>query len=316
VFGSMLIPLLILLFALSTPQTRRRPIFILNVLSVSLGITAAGLVIHLMISSIFSPFAPINKTGTLAYIVLEMWKPWFAEAVLLLRIAIVFPRSRLPLLLAFPITIKIARVALDIIFSVQWSQRLSSSEPGNNFDVLNELPGWLLRTVFFLEFFDNFYISSLFLWKLRTQRKFRLSAGSAIDSSTPDSKQSFTNKLQSLFWIATTNFVFPLIFGMIQIITIFVGNDPVLSTSFQMTNTYVAIMSTVFATIWSSTVSFKDAMGQSRTAMGQSNDATGRSNHLAPMIFREQTTGTTASAIHSTMNDDPGNTKHEIWEME
>ncbi|KAJ6556837.1 hypothetical protein DFH09DRAFT_1164581 [Mycena vulgaris] len=306
VFGSMLLPLLILLFALSTPDARRRPIFILNVLSVSLGIIAAGLVIHLMVNSILSPFAGINTTGTLAYIVLEMWKPWFAEAVLLVRIAIVFPRSKLPLLLVFPIIIKTARVVLDIIFSVQWAKRLSSSDPGNNFLVLNELPSWLLRTVFFLELFDNLYISSLFLWKLRLQRQARLSEGSAIESVAPgDSKQSYTSKLQRLFWIATTNFIFPLIFGVIQIITIFVGNDPVLSTSFQMTNTYVAIISTVFATIWSSTTSFKEAMA-----------TPSQSNHIAsslPMIFRERTTGTTVSASHSVTNDDSNNIKPENW---
>ncbi|KAJ7732258.1 hypothetical protein B0H14DRAFT_2479696 [Mycena olivaceomarginata] len=304
VFGSMLVPLLILLFALSNPYTRRKPIFILNVLSVSLGIIAAGLVIHLMVKSILSPFAGINTTGTLAYIILEMWKPWFAEAVLLLRIAIVFPRSKLPVLLVFPITIKTARVVLDIIFSVQWAKRLSSSDPGNNFVVLNALPDWLLRTVFFLELFDNLYISSLFLWKLRSQRQSRLAAGSAIESVAPNnSKQSYTSKLQGLFWIATTNFVFPLILGIIQIVTIFVGNDAVLSTSFQMTNTYVIIMSTVFATIWSSTTSFQDAMAQS--------------NQLSPslpLIFMERTTDTTASASHFTTPDDPKHTKPEIWD--
>lgn len=192
VFGSMLVPLLILLFALSNPYTRRKPIFILNVLSVSLGIIAAGLVIHLMVctpsvnmsistepsprsrascrhSQVSIPqgvgYSPgmryiqliIHRDAALAYIILEMWKPWFAEAVLLLRIAIVFPRSKLPVLLVFPITIKTARVVLDIIFSVQWAKRLSSSDPGNNFVVLNALPDWLLRTVFFLELFDNLY---------------------------------------------------------------------------------------------------------------------------------------------------------------
>ncbi|KAJ7929043.1 hypothetical protein B0H13DRAFT_1547372, partial [Mycena leptocephala] len=38
VFSAMLVPLLIMLFALSTPQTRRGPIFILNVLAICLGI--------------------------------------------------------------------------------------------------------------------------------------------------------------------------------------------------------------------------------------------------------------------------------------
>ncbi|KAJ7711280.1 hypothetical protein B0H16DRAFT_1745308 [Mycena metata] len=38
VFAAMLVPLLIMLFALSTPETRRGPIFILNTLAICLGI--------------------------------------------------------------------------------------------------------------------------------------------------------------------------------------------------------------------------------------------------------------------------------------
>jgi hypothetical protein len=41
IFGSMLIPLLIILFYFSTPSSRRRPIFILNVLSAMVGIGMA-----------------------------------------------------------------------------------------------------------------------------------------------------------------------------------------------------------------------------------------------------------------------------------
>jgi hypothetical protein len=49
VFGSVLVPLLILLFALSNEHTRRTPIFVLNVLAVSLGIAAAGMIVHIMV---------------------------------------------------------------------------------------------------------------------------------------------------------------------------------------------------------------------------------------------------------------------------
>ncbi|KAJ7347496.1 hypothetical protein DFH08DRAFT_809236 [Mycena albidolilacea] len=60
--------------------------------------------------------AHIYHNTALAYIVLEMWKPWFAEAVLLLRIATVSPRSKLSLLLVFPITIKTAPIPVGIAF--------------------------------------------------------------------------------------------------------------------------------------------------------------------------------------------------------
>jgi len=76
-----------------------------------------------------------------------------------------------------------------------------------------------------------------------------------------DSKGSFTNKLKTLFWIASTNFVFPLIFSLCQIVILFVKNDILVAASVAMANIYISIISTVFATIWSSTTSFKDAGG-------------------------------------------------------
>jgi hypothetical protein len=74
IFGSMLVPMMILLFALSTPHTRRTPIFILNVVAVGLGIFSSVLGTHLtvtaparsptqtqsfQIKSILSPFAGV-----------------------------------------------------------------------------------------------------------------------------------------------------------------------------------------------------------------------------------------------------------------
>jgi hypothetical protein len=49
IFSAMLIPLLIMLFALSTPKTRRAPIFVLNVLAVLLGIIVGALSNHLTV---------------------------------------------------------------------------------------------------------------------------------------------------------------------------------------------------------------------------------------------------------------------------
>jgi hypothetical protein len=92
--------------------------------------------------------------------------PWFVEAVLLLRVAAVFPRSRLPLLLAFPVALKAARAAAYIIFCIQWRQKQTSLTGPVSID---ELPRWLLPTGFFLEVFDNGYVRKVFYWELTTQ---------------------------------------------------------------------------------------------------------------------------------------------------
>jgi hypothetical protein len=49
IFGTLLVPLLFLLLGLSTPYLRRRPIFILNVVSVSIGIISSALGTHIAV---------------------------------------------------------------------------------------------------------------------------------------------------------------------------------------------------------------------------------------------------------------------------
>ncbi|KAJ6461387.1 hypothetical protein C8R45DRAFT_1179262 [Mycena sanguinolenta] len=138
ILGTLLVPLLFLLLALSTPYMRRRPIFILNVVSVSIGIISSALGTHIAIWDMLSPFTDFNLTEDRIYSCLELWKGWGAEAVLLVRIAAVFPRSRLPLLLAFPIALKVARPA-------------STS-------VLPNLPTYILKSILVLELVDNRYV--------------------------------------------------------------------------------------------------------------------------------------------------------------
>ncbi|KAJ7205199.1 hypothetical protein GGX14DRAFT_568948 [Mycena pura] len=52
-FGSLLVPLLLLVLALSSAQNRRRPTFIL-------AIVASGLSVHLTVQGVLLPFANIN----------------------------------------------------------------------------------------------------------------------------------------------------------------------------------------------------------------------------------------------------------------
>ncbi|KAJ6448613.1 hypothetical protein C8R45DRAFT_1084438 [Mycena sanguinolenta] len=138
ILGTLLVPLLFLLLALSTPYMRRRPIFILNVVS---------------IRDMLSPFTDFNLTEDRIYSCLELWKGWGAEAVLLVRIAAVFPRSRLPLLLVFPIALKVARAGFYIVFDIKWVQLLA--ETRNEYSVLPNLPTYILKSILVLELVDN-----------------------------------------------------------------------------------------------------------------------------------------------------------------
>ncbi|KAJ6481234.1 hypothetical protein C8R47DRAFT_1284270 [Mycena vitilis] len=299
IFSAMLVPLLIMLFALSTPQSRRGPIFILNVISISLGILLGALSAHLAMESILFPFTGISVTEDVVFTVLDVWLSWLTEAILLVRIAVAFPQAQLPLLLAFPIAIKIGRAVIAILFSVQWTRKILAGGAVNQFAIIQSLNLVWFKSGFVLELVDNGYVSGLFLWRLA--KGGHLFDGSKIGRYTSRSeRRSYASKLQSLFWIASTNFVFPLIFSVSQIITIFMGKV-ILSASLSTVNVYVAIISTVFATIWSSTASFEAATGYAGATSSYRSDGEAR-----PVVLRM---GRMAAAAANTS----ANMKPEHW---
>lgn len=97
----------------------------------------------------------INASPDLAFTILDIWLSWLAEAVLLLRITVVFPRPSWPLLLAFPVVVKAARVAVNIMFSVQWAKLLFTAGSASEFDVLGGIPRSTFQAAFCLELADN-----------------------------------------------------------------------------------------------------------------------------------------------------------------
>ncbi|KAJ7351333.1 hypothetical protein DFH08DRAFT_957653 [Mycena albidolilacea] len=238
IFGTLFMPLLFLLLALSTPQLRRKPTFILNVVSVSIGIVSSALGTHITIRDILSPFTNFNLTEDRIYSCLEIWKGWGAEAVLLLRIATVFPRSRLPLLLVFPITLKVARAGFNIAFSVKWVQLLA--ETRSEYSVLPSLPTYILKAILVLELVDN--------------------------------RQGWANGFQVIFLLA-------------ELIAVFDGRAATLIASLHEVNMCIVIICTVFATVWSSTTSFTEAISKGNTIIS-----------LDTVIFRVERTMDTTSA--------------------
>ena len=60
-----------------------------------------------------------------------------------------------------------------------------------------------------------------------------------------------SQKITTFFWISTSNFVFPVLFGIVQI-SIYMSkpNDYLLAVYVNVVNVYVNIMGVVFATVW------------------------------------------------------------------
>jgi len=262
--SAILIPLLLMLLALSTSRSRRQPIFMLNVLTITLGLILGALYIHAATSSISAPLKEVDPNEDFALSVMFFLLPLITEAILILRVVVVYmptysSHSKIAQILAPSIVIKIVRAVLTIIFLVRWKRDLSSEAYLGVLGSVKQFDGWLQKTTWILELVDNAYISGLFLWRLAVRGQLFGSQGAGRVTGRESRSGSFTNRLKTLFWIASTNLIFPLIFNVLQITIIFVGNDVLLAGTISLAGVYVGIISTAFATIWSSTYSFKDA---------------------------------------------------------
>ncbi|EIN09811.1 hypothetical protein PUNSTDRAFT_133582 [Punctularia strigosozonata HHB-11173 SS5] len=128
------------------------------------------------------------------------------------------------------------------------------------------------------QIFDNGYASALFLWKIKGGFHHAASDSGRVTNGSMD---SLSGRLRMLFWIALTNFVFPVVFNLVQIIIIFSKNSFFVGAYIMMVNTFVSILGVVFATVWSSSLK---ARGPTTTF---SRSQTGRT---LPLIFKHTVT--------------------------
>ena len=75
-----------------------------------------------------------------------------------------------------------------------------------------------------------------------------------MHSYPPRTVSSYSTRLRGLFWIALTNFVVPVIFGIYLLIMIFHENNIIPVIAVLSVNIYVEIISVLLATLWCSGV--------------------------------------------------------------
>ncbi|EIN04601.1 hypothetical protein PUNSTDRAFT_47283 [Punctularia strigosozonata HHB-11173 SS5] len=266
VFTTILLSLLVALFFLSDAPLRKRPVFIFNAGALVLGIVVGILNNHLEIHAILSPLDGDSNVENLVYNILFLWLPWLSEAVLILRIVAVFGsnKARLVPVLIFPIVLKCLRASLIIFYLQRWWLISSATGPSNPVALTRLTQSWTPKVLSITEMLDNGYASAVFLFQLRSQssvhRNGHISTGNSgkckdfylkprrsltLEAYT----DSFRNKVRILFWIATTNFVVP-------------------AHSTVQTNAFTTTAFTVLATVWSSSVSFKEARDTNMNASG------------------------------------------------
>ncbi|KAF7351321.1 hypothetical protein MSAN_01563600 [Mycena sanguinolenta] len=141
VWCSMLIPLLVILFAFSSPSLRRRPLFILNAIAVLIGIvlgiinayievvfrflasSCVTVLICLQVTSMLSPLTPLKTSVFITFTAILLYIPVFMDIVLIFRVFIVYPPHTMPWLRRLavfgpPIVFKFIRTANLIVLLV------------------------------------------------------------------------------------------------------------------------------------------------------------------------------------------------------
>ncbi|KAG2748603.1 hypothetical protein P692DRAFT_20857167 [Suillus brevipes Sb2] len=247
VLSSLLIPILIALLAFSTPQTRRHPIFMFNILGVLLGLTQGALNIYLEVHTMLTPAVAVSRAAVVAYTALAFFGPLVAECTLVIRLAAVYPRRTTPkvnfwALLLVPITFKVIRATNLAVFLHFYVVAISGA--GDTIAAGESLWGdWQTKFEWILQAVDNAFVSFMFIHRLTR---------STSASERAIRTRAMANRLQGLFLIALSNFVFPVVLNIIQLGLIFSSTSSFFRTSMvYMVNNYVNIIGVVFATIWS-----------------------------------------------------------------
>ncbi|KAL4068906.1 hypothetical protein V8B97DRAFT_1872684 [Scleroderma yunnanense] len=242
-FAGCLLTLLVVLFAFSTKESRRRLVFHLNVLAIILCLILAILNGVTSGRAILDPFNLVSKNVYVAAIVFAVFPPLFYDSILLFRLFALYPPSVTPAItlvkiFAFPFCIKCARITVislvlnDFVKSATSTAALAQHTAATWFRNPYMTAEWTMQMA------DNLYSVSFFLYKLHTR------------TSTIKRATGIAERIRQIFFISVANFVFPLFFNIAQIICITTDPSPSAGTMLLMTNDYVTVIGVLCATIW------------------------------------------------------------------
>ncbi|KAK0446448.1 uncharacterized protein EV420DRAFT_903006 [Desarmillaria tabescens] len=245
-WSSVLIPLLFTLFLFSSKSLRRTPIFMLNVASIIMGLALGVLSYYNGLTTMLSPELTIAGTTVIAYTIFINALPLFSESILVLRVLTVYPlrrTSRSTLMIVYiPLCcMKVARLVNILVYWVTWFPTILAG--GNPIAVAQQ--SWQLpseKIEWFLQMLDNAYASAIFLYRLRQSRH----VGCRVEQPT-----SYSKRISTLFWIAVSNFVFPVMLSFVQFVLAFKAQLFLDATYIIITNVYFEIIAVLLATVWS-----------------------------------------------------------------
>jgi len=250
-FLTLLLPLSIALFYFSTPQSRRRPIFVLNVIVIILAFASGTMIDAFAIHSMLSPLKPWPTSVNIAIGILGAVQSILVDIVLLVRLISVHPLSylgltRFTLLIALPILLKIARVINLIIFIKVLANTANLAV------VWASAP--YLKIEWFAQVIDNAYASLAFLWTIRDR-----GIAQGTTSNVLPTRVTFAQRMRTLSRIALSNFIIPSVFSIIQLVVVYRDVDVFAVNDIVLVNTMLAVFGVVFATVWAGTVGKQQA---------------------------------------------------------
>ncbi|RPD52580.1 hypothetical protein L227DRAFT_617695 [Lentinus tigrinus ALCF2SS1-6] len=274
VFPTLLIPIGVSLLMFTKPEIQRKPVFILNVFSVMLGLIFGSMAIATVTRSItgraVSPDFITALTGLYFFI------PLCVQCILFVRIFAVYPPRVISRLLAVAIygtllTMTLARVVnIGIALKkINETSRLSGNVWAAT-TVEGHVPSLMAELCMALAY--DIIASGLFLFRLRQASLSMSMPVRQVPDPVSNGKRfmSYPARVRALFWIALTNFVFPVVFN--TILLIFIQNENfgniITVIAVSSVNVYVQIISVLLATLWCSVTSPEVAVG-SRTLEGR-----------------------------------------------
>ncbi|TFK83129.1 hypothetical protein K466DRAFT_272969 [Polyporus arcularius HHB13444] len=253
VFPTVLIPLAICLFMFTKPEIQRKPIFILNVLSIMLGLVFGGIAIATMFLTVSGHYvAPAWITALTG---LYFFIPLTVQCILFVRIFAVYPPRTTSRWLAVPIygTLFAMTAARVVNISIALKKLDDAGRVSPNAWAVatagRNIPSLMVELSMALVY--DTITSSLFLFRLRQGGALRTRNEHDLVSSV-GGRMSYPARLRALFWIAATNFVVPVIFNIVLLILVHNETDGNIATVIAVisVNVYVQIVSGLLATLW------------------------------------------------------------------
>ncbi|KAI0632654.1 hypothetical protein C8Q77DRAFT_1158137 [Trametes polyzona] len=270
--SAFLVPISTAVLFFSSQKAHQRPMFLLILVSLVLGVGEGALNMYNQINSIRHVAVPTAVTTTYTFV--HLFLPLINEFVLVFRVTAMHPIKKLTrhwrVLLYGPITLfKIARFVLLVSIAVSWiaNTRNLPAPVRGGLDALTEINKLPSRVRWALQLADTLFMSAVFfpLQGLKRHPKQKSSAHPpARPTAHPPARESashgphghepaeptFFKRLVILFWAAVSSFVFPMLLNAVQFVLVLVQDGVLQVPALFAVNNQAGIIGMVFATIW------------------------------------------------------------------